>query len=273
MSSILIKNATIVNEGRTSQGDLLIINELISAIGTPLEMNIPAGTKVIDATGLLLIPGIIDDQVHFRDPGLTPKGDIYTESRAAVAGGVTSFMDMPNTNPQTVSIKILNEKYILGSEKSLTNYSFYIGATNTNLDEVMNADPSEVCGIKLFMGSSTGNMLVDNETALKELFAKAPMIITAHCEDEPTIKRNSEIYREKYGGDVPVKMHPLIRSREACFLSSSHAVSLAKEYHTRLHIVHLSTADELKLFSSELPLNQKRIPADVCIHLLWFEIS
>ena len=273
MSSILIKNATIVNEGRTSQGDLLIINELISAIGTPLEMNIPAGTKVIDATGLLLIPGIIDDQVHFRDPGLTQKGDIYTESRAAVAGGVTSFMDMPNTNLQTISIKILNEKYILGSEKSLTNYSFYIGATNTNLDEVMNADPSEVCGIKLFMGSSTGNMLVDNETALKELFAKAPMIITAHCEDEPTIKRNSEIYREKYGGDVPVKMHPLIRSREACFLSSSHAVSLAKEYNTRLHILHLSTADELKLFSNELPLNQKRITAEVCIHHLWFEES
>lgn len=273
MSSILIKNATIVNEGRSFQGDLLIINEIISAIGTQVEMNIPSGTKIIDAKGLLLLPGIIDDQVHFREPGLTHKGDIYSESRAAVAGGVTSFMEMPNTNPQTISIKILNEKYALGSENSLTNYSFYIGATNTNLDEVMKADPSEVCGIKLFMGSSTGNMLVDNETALKELFAKAPMIITAHCEDEPTIKRNSEIYREKYGEDVPVKMHPLIRSREACLLSSSHAVNLAKEYNTRLHILHLSTADELRLFSNELPLNQKRITGEVCIHHLWFEES
>ncbi len=273
MSSILINNATIVNEGITFRSDLLIINECISAIGTHEEMKIPEGTRVIDATGLLLIPGIIDDHVHFRDPGLTHKGDIYTESKAAVAGGVTSFMDMPNTNPQTVSIRTLNEKYVSGSEKSFTNYSFYIGATNTNLDEVMKADPAEVCGIKLFMGSSTGNMLVDNETALKELFARAQMPVTAHCEDEPTIKKNSEIYRLRYGEDVPVKMHPLIRNREACLRSSSHAVNLAKEYNTRLHILHLSTADELKLFSNRMPLNKKRITAEVCIHHLWFEDS
>jgi dihydroorotase len=273
MSSILIKNATIVNEGRRFAGDLLIIDELISAIGDAQEMNIPSGTKITDATGLLLIPGVIDDQVHFREPGLTHKGDIYTESKAAVAGGVTSFMDMPNTIPQTITVNILNDKYQLGSERSLANYSFYIGATNTNLDEVMKADPSEVCGIKLFMGSSTGNMLVDNETALKELFRNAIMPITAHCEDEFTIKKNSEIYREKYGEDVPVTMHHLIRNREACFLSSSHAVSLAKEYDTRLHILHLSTADELKLFSNEIPLNRKRITGEVCVHHLWFDES
>jgi dihydroorotase len=273
MSNILIKNATIVNEGETYLSDLLIIEEIISAIGSADQMTIPPGTKTIDATGLLLIPGVIDDQVHFREPGLTHKGDIHSESRAAVAGGVTSFMDMPNTNPQTVTIDILNEKYLIGSENSLTNYSFYIGATNTNIGEVMRVDPSEVCGIKLFMGSSTGNMLVDNESALKELFAKVSLPITAHCEDEPTIRKNTGIYRERYGEDVPVKMHPLIRSREACFLSSSHAVNLAKEFNTRLHILHLSTADEIKLFSNELPLNQKRITGEVCVHYLWFEES
>lgn len=273
MSSILIKNAKIINEGRSYRSDLLIKDELISAIGSSDQMIVPAATKIIDATGLLLIPGVIDDQVHFREPGLTHKGDIFCESRAAAAGGVTSFMDMPNTNPQTVSIDILNEKYRIGSENSLTNYSFYIGATNTNLNEVMKVDPSEVCGIKLFMGSSTGNMLVDNESALKELFAKAFLPITAHCEYEPTIRKNSEIYREKYGEDVPIKMHPLIRSREACFLSSSHAINLAKEYNTRLHILHLSTADEMKLFSNELPLNQKRITGEVCVHHLWFDES
>ena len=273
MSSILIKNATIINEGKTFRGDLIIKDELISAIGSADQMIVPAGTKIIDATGLLLIPGVIDDQVHFREPGLTHKGDIFSESRAAAAGGVTSFMDMPNTDPQTVSIDILNKKYRIGSENSLTNYSFYIGATNTNLDEVLKVDPSEVCGIKLFMGSSTGNMLVDNENALKELFAKASLPITAHCEDEPTIRKNSEIYRKKYGEDVPIKMHSLIRSREACFRSSSHAINLAKEYNTRLHILHLSTADEMKLFSNELPLNQKRITGEVCVHHLWFDES
>jgi dihydroorotase len=273
MSDILIKNATIVNEGKTFQSDLLIKDEIISAIGSTDLIKIPTGCRIIDATGLLLIPGIIDDQVHFREPGLTQKGDINSESRAAVAGGVTSFMDMPNTNPQTISIESLNDKYRLGSENSFTNYSFYLGATNTNLDDVLQVDPSAVCGIKLFMGSSTGNMLVDNEKALKDLFSRSSLIIAAHCEDESVIRKNSEAFREKFGEDVPVKMHPLIRSREACYRSSSQAVNLAKEYNTRLHILHLSTADELKLFSNDLPLSQKRITGEVCVHHLWFDDS
>ncbi|MBK7131702.1 MAG: dihydroorotase [Bacteroidales bacterium] len=273
MSSILIRNATIVNEGKTSIDDLLIVDELISAIGDANEMHIPSGTVTIDATGLLLLPGVIDDQVHFREPGLTHKGDINSETRAAAAGGVTSFMEMPNTVPQTVTMDALNHKYKLGSEKSLVNYSFLIGATNDNLDEVLKADPSNVCGIKVFMGSSTGNMLVDRESALRELFKKAHMPVSTHCEDESTIRKNSEIYRQKYGEDVPFSMHPLIRSREACYLSSSYAVRLARDYNTRLHIFHLSTADEMKLFSNELPLSQKRITAEVCVHHLWFEES
>jgi dihydroorotase len=273
MSSILIKNATIINEGRTFPGDLLIINETISAIGAILKEDIPSGTEIIDATGLLLIPGIIDDQVHFREPGLTNKGNIFSESRAAVAGGVTSFMDMPNTIPQTVTIDILNKKYLIGSENSLTNYSFYIGATNTNIDEILQVDHSTVCGVKLFMGSSTGNMLVDNENALRELFTRTTLPITAHCEDESIIRKNSEIYREKFGENVPIEMHPLIRSREACFRSSSHAVNLAKDHNTRLHILHLSTADELKLFTNDIPLSQKRITGEVCVHHLWFDDS
>jgi dihydroorotase len=273
MSSILIKNATIINEGRSYKNDILINDEIISAIGSVDQNLLPASTTIIDATGLILIPGVIDDQVHFREPGFTYKGDIYSESKAALAGGVTSFMDMPNTNPQTVTIDLLNEKYLIGSENSYTNYSFYIGATNTNIDEVMKVDPSKVCGIKLFMGSSTGNMLVDDEHALRELFARVSLPVTAHCEDEPTIRKNSESFRKKYGEDVPVKMHPLIRSREACFLSSSHAVNLAKEHNTRLHILHLSTADEMKLFSNNLPLKQKRITGEVCVHHLWFDES
>src|SRR5450759_3165293 len=273
MSTILIRNASIINEGRNFKGDLLIKDEIISSTGSPGQIKVPSGAKIIEAEGLLLIPGVIDDQVHFREPGLTYKGNIFTESRAAAAGGVTSFMDMPNTNPQTVTINILNEKYRIGSENSLTNYSFYLGATNTNIDDVLKVDKSSVCGIKLFMGSSTGNMLVDNENALRELFAKSTLPITAHCEDEPIIRKNREIYMEKYGEEVPVKMHPLIRSREACFRSSSHAVKLAKEYNTRLHILHLSTADELKLFSNALPLNQKKITGEVCIHHLWFDES
>lgn len=273
MSSILIKSATIVNEGKTFTDDLLIIGELISEIGDADEMSIPPGTITINATGLLLFPGIIDDQVHFREPGLTHKGDINSETRAAAAGGVTSFMEMPNTVPQTITLEALNDKYRLGSEKSLVNYSFLIGATNDNLDEVLKADPVSVCGIKVFMGSSTGNMLVDKETALRELFKKAHMPISTHCEDENTIRKNSEIYRKKYGEDVPFSMHPLIRSREACYISSSYAVKIAKEYNTRLHIFHLSTADEMKLFSNELPLSQKMITAEVCVHHLWFEES
>lgn len=271
MNSIFIKNATIINEGRTFRGELLISGEYISSVAPVGQIRIPEKAHTIDASGLLLIPGVIDDQVHFREPGLTHKGDIFTESRAAVAGGITSFMDMPNTNPQTVTNALLNEKFRLGSENSLANYSFYIGATNTNLNEVLNADRSGVCGIKLFMGSSTGNMLVDNETILRDLFSKAEIPVACHCESEPVIRRNSEIYREKYGEDVPVKMHPLIRSREACFLSSSYAVTLAREYNARIHILHLSTADEMKLFSNELPLAQKRITGEVCVHHLWFD--
>jgi dihydroorotase len=273
MSSILIKNATIVNEGNSFHGDLLIIDELIAAIGYIDQIIIPKGTKIIDANGFLLLPGIIDDQVHFREPGLTYKGDIHSESRAAVAGGITSFMDMPNTNPQTVTLDILKDKYKLGAENSLTNFSFYLGATNTNLNEVMDVNPGEVCGIKLFMGSSTGNMLVDNEGALKELFSKAILPVTAHCEDEPTIRKNSAIFKARFGEEVPINMHPLIRSREACFKSSSYAVRLAKEFNTRLHILHLSSADEMKLFSNERPLCEKRITGEVCIHHLWFEES
>jgi dihydroorotase len=273
MSTILIKNATIINEGKSFRGNLLIENEFITAIGDTDNLNLPAGTKTIDATGLLLLPGVIDDQVHFREPGLTHKGDIFSETRAAAAGGVTSFMEMPNTVPQTVTMDALNEKYSLGSEKSLINYSFLIGATNDNIDEILKADPANVCGIKIFMGSSTGNMLVDKETALRELFKRAQMIISTHCEDETTIRKNSDKYRQKYGEDVPFSMHPLIRSREACFISSSYAINLAKEYNTRLHIFHLSTADEMKLFSNALPLQEKRITAEVCVHHLWFEES
>ncbi len=273
MSNTLIKNATIVNEGRSFKGSLLIKDELISAIGTVRDKDVPGGTEIIDAEGLFLLPGIIDDQVHFREPGLTHKGDIFTESRAAVAGGVTSFMDMPNTIPQSVTVAALEDKYRIASEKSLINYSFNIGATNNNLEEILKADPSKVCGIKIFMGSSTGNMLIDNEKALRDLFTKAHMIISSHCEDEPTIRKNSELYRQKYGEEVPIQMHPLIRSREACFKSSSHALQLAKEYNARLHIFHLSTADEMKLFSNEIPLKEKRITAEVCIHHLWFDDS
>ncbi|MDQ1333017.1 MAG: Dihydroorotase, partial [Bacteroidota bacterium] len=232
MSSILIQNATIINEGRSFRGDIFVTNEIISAIGSPGQIRSKSETKIIDATGLLLIPGVIDDQVHFREPGLTHKGDIFSESGAAAAGGITSFMDMPNTIPQTITVKDLDEKYLLGSEKSIINYSFNIGATNDNLREIMKVNPSEVCGIKLFMGSSTGNMLVDNEKALRELFKHALLPVSAHCEDEQTIRKNIQYYRQKYGEDIPVKLHPLIRSREACFLSSSHAVDLAKEYNT-----------------------------------------
>ena len=273
MSNFLINNATIVNEGRSFKGSLLIENETIASIGAMPAEKLPANTEVIEASGLLLLPGIIDDQVHFREPGLTHKGDINSESRAAAAGGVTSFMDMPNTNPQTVTVFDLEEKYSIASEKSLINYSFNIGATNNNLDEVLKADPLKVCGIKIFMGSSTGNMLVDNENALRNLFRNAQMIISAHCEDEPTVKKNIELFRQKYGENVPIEMHPIIRSREACFKSSSHAVSLAREFNTKLHIFHLSTAGEMKLFTNEIPLSEKRITAEVCVHHLWFDDS
>jgi dihydroorotase len=273
MNSIYIKNATIVNEGKVFRGDLLIKDEMISDVGSIDPQVIPSGAKVIDASGLFLLPGVIDDQVHFREPGLTHKGDILSESKAAAAGGVTSFMDMPNTVPQTISIELLNQKYKIGAEKSLVNYSFYIGGTNTNLNELLDADPETVCGIKLFLGSSTGNMLVDDENVLREIFSKSQLLIACHCEDEPTVKKNSEIYRQMYGEDVPVKFHPMIRNREACYKTSSFAVGLAREYGTRIHILHLSTGDELKLFNNQLPVAEKRITGEVCIHHLWFEES
>lgn len=273
MRSTLIKNATIINEGKKFRDDLLIKDEIIAEIGQSENFNITSGTKIIDAEGLLLIPGIIDDQVHFREPGLTHKADIKSESRAAVAGGVTSFMDMPNTVPQATTIERLNEKYKLGSENSLVNYSFYLGATNDNLDQILKTDPTEVCGIKVFMGSSTGNMLVDNTQSLENLFSKTEMLIAVHCEHEPTIKKNVESFRAIYGEEVPITAHPLIRSRDACYISSSFAVNLAKKFNTRLHILHLSTSDELKLFSNELPLELKRITGEVCVHHLWFDDS
>ena len=273
MSNILIKNATIVNEGSSFIGDLLVKGEIIDMIGHIPGAKIPSDVQVVDASGMLLIPGVIDDQVHFREPGLTHKGDISTESRAAAAGGLTSFMDMPNTLPQTVTNSLLKEKLETAALNSFVNYSFYIGATNDNLDELLKADPSDVCGIKLFMGSSTGNMLVDNETTLRELFSKAHLPVACHCESEPVIRKNTEIYRQKYGEDVPFSMHPYIRSREACFLSSSYAVSLAQKYNTRLHILHLSTADEMKLLRNDMPLSQKRITGEVCVHHLFFDES
>lgn len=273
MSCIFIKNATIVNEGSLFTGNLVINDEVISSFGPSDHIFPPENAEIIDATGMFLIPGLIDDQVHFRDPGLTHKGDIYSESRAAVAGGITSFMDMPNTIPQTVTNELLNEKIKLASEKSLINYSFYLGATNTNLDEILAADRTMVCGIKLFMGSSTGNMLVDNEQALRDLFANTKIPVACHCESEPVIRRNIERYTSEFGEEIPVKLHPLIRSRESCFLSSSYAIDLAKEYGTRLHVLHLSTADEMKLFSNELPLEMKKITGEVCIHHLWFDDS
>ncbi|MGD0342110.1 MAG: dihydroorotase [Bacteroidales bacterium] len=273
MPGLLIQNATIINEGRSFRGDLLVKDEIISAISSPGEIEKPSDAKIINAEGLLLIPGVIDDQVHFREPGLTHKGDIFTESRAAAAGGITSFMDMPNTVPQTITIETLSDKYRIGSEHSLINYSFSIGATNDNLDEILKVDPAEVCGIKVFLGSSTGNMLVDNKEALRNLFKKAHLPISAHCEDDQIIRKNQDLYRKKYGEEVPFYMHPLIRSREACFSSSSFAITLAKEFNTRLHLFHLSTADEMKLLSNEVPLQEKRITAEVCVHHLWFDDS
>jgi dihydroorotase len=273
VSSILIKNALIINEGRSFKGDLLVEGETISAISSVNKITIPEKTREIDASGLLLIPGVIDDQVHFREPGLTHKGDMFTESRAAAAGGVTSFMDMPNTIPQTTTNALLHEKMKLAAERSVVNYSFYLGAATNNIREIREADPSEVCGIKLFMGSSTGNMLVDDENTLKEIFASAAIPLACHCESEPIIRHNAELFRSRYGEDVPVSNHPMIRSREACYTSSSHAVRLAQEFNTRLHILHLSTADEMKLFRNDIPLHQKRITGEVCVHHLWFDES
>jgi len=268
----LIKNAQIINEGRIFKGAVLIDGEFIARIftGDVIPDETTFGATLIDAAGKYLVPGAIDDQVHFREPGLLHKGEIATESNAAVAGGVTSFMEMPNTNPQAVTQELLEQKYQRAAEVSPANYSFYMGATNDNLDEVLKTDGSKVCGIKIFMGSSTGNMLVDKEDVLSEIFRNTKLLVATHCEDEPTIIRNTAIYREKYGEFVPISAHPKIRSAEACFKSSAKAVELATKFGTRLHVLHLSTAEEMKLFSPG-PVAQKHITAEVCVHHLWFD--
>ena len=266
---ILIRNATIVNEGLHFTGYVLISGQLIKRVAEG-DME-PAGDyEIIDATGLLLLPGIIDCHVHFREPGVTHKADLSTESRAAVAGGVTSFFEMPNTQPQTVTLELLEQKMALAAEKSLANYSFFLGASNSNIHEIVNADPHTVCGVKIFFGASTGNMLVDNISTLEEIFKRSPIPVAAHCEDESIIRANTEALRLKFGEVIPVEMHPLIRNAEACYRSSELAVTLARKYNTRLHITHLSTADELGLLDNTIPLAQKRITAEVCTHYLWF---
>lgn len=266
MSSILIKQATMVNEGVQAVVDVLIEQGRIAKIAPQINQS---AAQVIDAEGLHLLPGMIDDQVHFREPGLVSKGDIASESRAALAGGTTSYMEMPNVNPPTISLAALEAKYALGAQKSWVNYSFYLGATNDNVDEVRRVNPRDVCGVKIFMGSSTGNMLVDHETALRAIFSESPILIATHCEDTPMIKAQEALYRERYGDDVPMSAHPDIRCREACYKSSSMAVALAKETGARLHVLHITTADELALFEPG-PVENKRITAEACVHHLWF---
>lgn len=267
MSSILIKSATVVNENKQFIADVLVKDGFIERIDKQIDIN---SDQEINAEGLYLFPGCIDDQVHFREPGLTHKATIYTESRAAVAGGVTSFMEMPNTVPNTLTQQLLEDKYQIASKSSPANYSFYMGASNDNLDEVLRTDTAAVCGIKVFMGSSTGNMLVDNPTTLENIFAQSPMLIATHCEDEATIKGNLEHYKQLLGENIPVKLHPKIRSEEACYLSSSMAVDMARKHNTRLHILHISTEKETYLFDNKIPLQDKRITAEACIHHLWF---
>lgn len=267
MSSILIKNAQVVNEGEIQTLDLYVKDGRIEKIAGYLDLK---ADQEINAEGLYLLPGLIDDQVHFREPGLTYKANIFTESRAAVAGGTTSFMEMPNTVPNTLTQRLLQDKYDIGQDSSLANYSFFMGAGNDNLDEVLKTNPRDVCGIKVFMGSSTGNMLVDNEQALENIFRNAPTLVATHCEDEATIKANMAAYKEQYGNNITIDMHPLIRSAEACYLSSSKAVELAKKNNTRLHILHISTGKEISLFANDIPLEKKLITAEACIHHMWF---
>jgi len=269
MKSILILNALLVNEGETIESDVFVEQGKISKISTNLS-SLHADI-IIDAKGKHLMPGVIDDQVHFREPGLTHKATIYTESKAAVAGGVTSFMEMPNTVPNALTQELLKDKYVIGANTSLANYSFFMGVSNDNYDEVMKTNINEVCGLKIFMGSSTGNMLVDNPTTLEKIFRDTNLLIATHCEDEATIKANIEIYKEKYGENVPPSCHPEIRNEEACLKSSSMAAELAKKYNTRLHILHISTEEELSLFRNDIPLKEKRITSEVCIHHLWFD--
>ncbi len=264
----LIKNATIVNEGQVYESDVLIENQRIKEISSKITTEVK---HIINAKGLHLIPGIIDDQVHFREPGLSHKGTIYTESKAAVSGGITSFMEMPNTNPQVLTQKLLEDKYQIASKTSIANYSFFMGASNDNLEEVLKTNPKNVGAIKIFMGSSTGNMLVDNKDVLEKIFLESPMLIAVHCEDEKIIQNNITAAKEIYGENIPISEHPKIRSEEACYKSSSMAIKLAKKHNTRLHIFHVSTEKEIGLFENQTPLNKKRITSEVCIHHLWFD--
>ncbi len=270
MKHYLIKNASIVNEGKIFTGDVLISGDRIEKIAASISH--PTAI-VTDASGLTLFPGIIDDQVHFREPGLTHKGDLYTEPKAAVAGGITSYMEMPNTVPNALTQELLEEKYSIAASKSLANYSFFMGASNDNFDEVMKTDRKRVCGIKIFMGSSTGDMLVDNRKSLEKIFSSSEMLIATHCEDEETIRRNLSEAKAKFGNDIPVSMHPVIRNADACYASSSLAVSMAEKYGTRLHILHISTAKELSLFKPASSVKGKKITSEACVHHLWFDES
>ena len=267
MAKILIKNATAVNEGAQFETDVLIEGERIARVDRDIS---DPSAKTLDFNGQLLLPGVIDDQVHFREPGLTHKGNIYSESRAAVAGGITSFMEQPNTIPQTTTIEKHEEKFTIAAQSSFANYSFKFGGTNDNLEEIKRLDKNSCSGIKLFLGSSTGNMLVDDEAVLENIFRSTELVISTHCEDEGTIRANLNSYKEKYGDDIPIRFHPEIRSAEACYLSSSKAIALAKKTGARLHVFHLSTAKEMDLFTNEIPLKKKKITAEVCIHHLWF---
>jgi len=264
----IIKNALLVNEGKISSRDVLINDGRIQKIDNHIQ--VAENCTEINAEGLYLLPGIIDDQVHFREPGLTHKGEIFTESRAAVAGGVTSFMDMPNVNPPSLTQELLEQRYLLAAKRSIANYSFYMGVSNDNVEEVLKTDPKTICGIKIFMGSSTGNMLVDDKNTLENLFRNAPTLIATHCEDEATILHNLELAEEKFGDDIPIYYHPIIRNEEACFRSSSFAADLAKKWNTRLHILHISTGEEVILFDNKIALKDKRLTAEVCVHHLFF---
>jgi len=272
MKKVLIKNAKIVNEGKIVDGDVFIEDGIISEISESISAKSP-DVSIFDAEGTYLLPGLIDDQVHFREPGLTHKESIETGSKAAVAGGITSFIEMPNTLPQTTNMEELEKKFKIASETSYANYSFMFGGTNDNLEEIEKIDPKSVAALKLFLGSSTGNMLVDDEKVLEQIFKKSPVLIAAHCEDEGTIKKNLEDCIERYGDDIPIELHPKIRSEEACYKSSSRAVALAKKTGARLHVFHVSTAKELSLFNNKKPLKDKKITAEVCIHHLWFNDS
>ncbi|MEN8124712.1 MAG: dihydroorotase [Bacteroidota bacterium] len=272
MSSILIKDAFVVNEGKIEKKDVFIKGNIIAEIKDNIDVN-PSISKIINADGKYLLPGIIDDQVHFREPGLTHKANIKTESKAAIAGGITSFIEMPNTIPQATTQEILEDKFKIASKDSYANYSFMIGGTNDNLEELLKTNPKNVAGIKLFLGSSTGNMLVDNENVLEKIFSSTKMLIAVHCEDETTIKNNLSKYKAKYGDDIPIEFHPIIRNEEACYISSSKAVALAKKTGARLHVFHLSTEKETNLFSNDIPLEKKQITAEVCVHHLWFDDS